>query len=87
MATSATLSTYMAAARAAIADADWDTALTQAICGQSVLAELPNSELEGRTRIEWRNTINDLIANIRRQQTASTGIKRARIEYTEPTDA
>lgn len=84
------LQTHLEAARSALASSDFSTALTQAWCGLAVLAGLPNSQV-GENRVEWRDSLNQLISACERglnQQTAATagGIQRTKVTYVAPSD-
>lgn len=90
--TVAQLQTDLDAARTALASSDFATALQHARCALAVLAGLPNSSI-GESRVDWRDSINQLIAACERglsQDVGSSdgggGIQRTKITYTEVTD-
>jgi len=90
MATLATVNTLGDAAAVAIAAGDWATALAKAMAAQAQLSVMPDSEQQhgGQTSLRYdRRAIESMIANIRRQQSAATGMQQTRVTYARPTDA
>jgi len=84
------LQQHLDAARTAIGSADYVTAEREALQAQTCLAGLPNGAVENAASLEWRETIDRLVENIRtarRQQqiAATSGLQRTRITYVAPT--
>lgn len=72
--------TLMDAAVTAIGSGDYTTALNKAVAAQVILAIVPDmvrnpSGGGGQTMTWTRQTVNDLIVNLRRQQSAALGVQ------------
>jgi len=88
--TVAQFQSHLDAARTAIGITDYTTAESEALQAQTCLAGIPDGELDGN-RVEWRETIRDLLANIRRaageqRTTAAGGVQRTKTTYAKTTD-
>lgn len=90
MAGAADINTAADAAVVAIRAGDYGTALTQALAAQALLAAVPDSIQGvggGATELRWgRQAINELVINIRRQQSIAGGMQQTKIIYARPTD-
>jgi hypothetical protein len=78
------LHAHLEAARLAIAGEDYATALNEALAAQTCLAGLPDSEAGG-DRIHWRQTTQELIAEIKHRRGSALGIQRTNITKTRVT--
>jgi len=77
------VATAMAAAAAALASGDYDTAEDQALAAQAHLAAMPDST-KGSTGLQWSDArINQFIHNVRlrrnRSLAATLGVQRTKI--------
>lgn len=69
------------AAVAASESGDHATAITYLLSAKMLLAAMPNAAKEGAS-LQWdRASIDSLIADLRRQQTAALGVRRTNIVY------
>lgn len=86
------VNTAMIAAQAALASADYATALDHAIAAQGYLAAVADFEHGRGIRNEWdRRSIEQFIQNLRTRRdqaaVASSGIQRTKIVYAQPSAA
>ena len=83
------LQAHLDAARTAIGTADYVAAEREALQAQACLAGLPNGAVENAASLEWRETIGQLLVNVRQarrdQQIAAVGgVQRQAITYVDP---
>lgn len=78
---------HLEAARVALAAADYVTAESQALQAQVCLAGLPEGQVNDTSgEIRWRETLERLLENIRRQKRTSLaatagGMQRTKVTY------
>lgn len=86
MASAASVNTLMDAAVAALEAGDYATALTKLMAAKASLAAIPDSSKAGESLNYDRGSIDELIRQVRQQQTAASvsanGISTARVTYT-----
>lgn len=84
------VTTAATAAAAAIDAGDWAAAETQVLKAITLLAVIPNSEMGGLSKVEYRGELQGLLAEVRKNRTAAAvgtagGVRSQKTKYKRAT--